>query len=544
MSSRLRLPLAAALLVLVPVVPAAAFAEEQTLYDSTSANVTTLFPLTSNDAAMSAIQSLMFEELAEHHWDTFEWTPRLASKWETSADGKSYTFTIDPRAKFWDGSPVTPEDAKFSFDMIFFDGMKTAELRPYYENIEKAEVVGKDKIRFTTKSVYYKNFDVVAQLTVFKKSHYEKLIAKDKTMTKAEVTKDPMGTGSWKIEKFDDNQQLILKRDPNYWDKTTVEKNGQWNAMRQVIRIIPEMSVEYETFKKGDLTMHVFSPKEWALNSDGPEFKTRITKVQAVNKAAKGYQYIAWNNDDPMFKDKNVRWAMSHLVNLPLWIKKFDFGLSEPTVGPYSVKSDDHDPNLKPVEFSLEKARQKLAEAGWTKAGKDGVLEKDGKRFAFEVLYPVQAKDVYEPKLSEFKNTAAKVGVEVSLKAVEWTSFTKLLDDRKFQGIVLAWTRSIDPDLKQIWHSASIANGGSNFAGFKNAEVDKMIDEQRTTLDRAKRVELNHKIEKLIYDDQPYTFLTEPRYTLYAHQNYVVKERDAYGYEIGIRSWKLNRKAQ
>lgn len=542
MKCAIRLPLLAAVLSASLVSASPASAQEQTLYESTSANLTSFFPLTNNDAATSAILAHFFEDLAERHWDTYDWTPRIASKWETSADGKAYTFTIDPRAKFWDGSPVTPADVKFSFDIIFRDGMNTAELRPYYENIEKAEIIGKDQVRFTTKSVYYKNFDVVAGLTIFKKDHYEKLIAKDKTMTRAEVTKSPMGTGSWKIEKWDENQQLILKRDPAYWDKSTLEKEGQWNATRRVIRIIPEMSVEYETFKKGDLTMHGFSPKEWALNSDGPEFKTRITKVQAVNKAPKGYTYLAWNNEDPLLKDKNVRWAMSHLVNLALWVKKFDFNLSEPTISPFSVKSDDHDPALKPVEFSLEKARQKLAEAGWTKAGKDGILEKDGKRFAIEIIYPVQAKDVHEPKLTEFKNTAAKVGVGVTLKAVEWTSFTKLLDERKFQGVTLAWTRAIDPDMKQIWHSASIANQGSNFISYKNPEVDKLIDEQRLTLDRAKRIELNRKIEKLIYDDQPYTFLTEPRYTLYAHQNYVTKDRDVYGYVIGTAFWKLNQK--
>jgi peptide/nickel transport system substrate-binding protein/microcin C transport system substrate-binding protein len=521
---------------------AAAAQDEQTFYDTLGANPTSLFPLTNADAELSALSAFLFEELADRHWDTYEWTPRIASKWDVSADGKQYTFTINPKAKFWDGSPVTVEDVKFSYDVIFRDGIRTAEIRPAYENIEKIEIVGKDQVRFTTKNVYYKNFDVCAGLTIFQKKHYEKLLAKDKTMTQAEVTKSPMGTGSWQIEKWDENQQLILKRDQNYWDKETIQKRGQWNATRRVFKIVPEMSVEFEMFKKGDLTYHGFSPKEWALNSDGPEFKTRITKVKAINKAPKGYSYIAWNQLDPVLADKNVRWALSHLVNLNLWVKKFDFSLSEPTIGPYSPKGEEHDPAVKGAEFSLEKARERLAAAGWTKAGKDGVLEKDGKRFEIEIIYPVQAKDVHEPKLTEFKNTAAKVGVAINLKSVEWTSFTKLLDERKFQAVTLAWTREVDPDLKQIWHSDSIANQGSNFVSYKNPEVDKLIDEQRATLDRAKRIELDRKIEKLIVDDQPYTFLTEAKYSLYAHQNYVKKEKDAYNYTIGTSFWKLNNK--
>lgn len=516
---------------------------ESTFYDAISANPTSLFPLTNSDGEAGPTVNLLFESLAERDWDTYEWAPVLASKWEISPDGKQFTFTINPRAKFWDGSPVTAEDVKFSFDMIFFDGMKTAELRPYYESIEKVDIPAPGQVRFTTKNVYYKNFDMCADLVVFQKKHYEKLIAQDKTMSTAEATKSPMGSSSWRLEKWDENQQMIFRRDPNYWNKAELEKQGRWTAQRRVTRIIADSSVQYETFKRGDLTLHAFDPKEWALNSDSPEFKTRLTKVKVENKTAKGFTYIAWNQIDPLLADKNVRWALSHLVNLPLWVKKFDYELSEPTIGPYSPKSEEHDPALKPVSFSLEEARKSLAAAGWTKAGADGVLEKNGKRFEIEIIYPSQAKDVHEPKLTEFKNTAAKVGVAVQLKAVEWTSFMKLLDDHKFQGVVLAWGRNIDGDLKQIWHSASIANQGSNFISYKNPEVDKLIDEHRGTMDRTKRVELARKIQRLVYDDQPYTFLLEPRFTLYAHQNYVKKDRDTYNYTIGVPAWKLLQKA-
>src|SRR5690606_34821242 len=109
------------------------------------------------------------------------------------------------------------------------------------------------------------------------------------------------------------------------------------------------------------------TPKQWALQSDGPAFKGKINKVKTMNKAPKGYNYIAWNNKQPILGDKNVRWALSHLVNLPLWIQKFDFNLSEPTLGPYSVKSDEHDSTLKPVKYDLKAARERLAAAGWSK---------------------------------------------------------------------------------------------------------------------------------------------------------------------------------
>ncbi|MEN9826930.1 MAG: hypothetical protein RI953_2675, partial [Pseudomonadota bacterium] len=176
---------------------------------------------------------------------------------------------------------------------------------------------------------------------------------------------------------------------------------------------------------------------------------------------------------------------------------------------------------------------------GWTKAGKGGILEKDGQRLALTIIYPQQSKETTEPKLVDFKQKAGKVGVEINLKAIDWTTFTKLLDDRKFDGAALGWSRDSDGDLKQIWHSDSINNKGSNFISYSNKDVDKLIEQHRATLDKKERTALARKLQRLIYEDQPYTFLTERLYTLYAHQNYVKKEKDTYAYSIGRSFWQI-----
>jgi peptide/nickel transport system substrate-binding protein/microcin C transport system substrate-binding protein len=418
-------------------------------------------------------------------------------------------------------------------------GMMTAHLRPYYSAIKKVEIIGKDKIRFTTGEVYYKNFDVVAGLTIFPKKHYSKLYEKDNTMTKAEVTKDPLGSGMWLLEKWDGSRQIIFKRNPNYWNKAELVKSGRWNQDRYIFKIVPEDSVEFEMFRKGDLTFKGLLPKQWTKQTSGPEFKSKLVKVKTVNKTPTGYSYIGWNLKNPILANKDVRWALSHIADLKTWINKIDYGMAEPTVGPYSVKSEQHDAAIKAVEFDLNKARERLTAAGWTKAGKGGILEKDGQRLALTIIYPQQSKETTEPKLVDFKQKAGKVGVEINLKAIDWTTFTKLLDDRKFDGAALGWSRDSDGDLKQIWHSDSINNKGSNFISYSNKDVDKLIEQHRATLDKKERTALARKLQRLIYEDQPYTFLTERLYTLYAHQNYVKKEKDTYAYSIGRSFWQI-----
>jgi microcin C transport system substrate-binding protein len=510
-----------------------------TYIDSISSNPISLFGITNNDNTSDTVAGMFFESLLSRHWDTFDWKPELASAWEISKDGKEFTFTLDPKARFWDGSPVTSEDVKFSYDIIFMEGVDSVSLKPYYEQISKVEPLGKNKIKFTVKDVYYKNFDVCAGLTIYQKKHYLALYGKDKTMSKASSTKSPMGTSQWRLEKWDDNQQVVLRRDETYWNKDKLVQEGSWNYDRHIFKIISDSAVKFETFRKGDITQMGMTPKQFELQAKGKDFEEKIVKVKAVNKAAIGYGYVAWNNLNPILANKDVRWALSHLMDLQKWVTKLDYGLSEPTVGPYSPKMDEHDPTLKAVKFSLSEARARLAKAGWTKAGPDGFLVKDGTKFEISILYPVQSKETAEPRLADFKNQAAKVGVLINLKALEWTSFLKLIEDKKFEGATLAWTRAIDGDLKQIWHSSSAANNGSNFISYSNPEVDKLINEHRVTLDRSKRVALARRLQKMIYEDQPYSFMTEPKFSLYGHQKSVVKEKDTYNYAIGTSFWRL-----
>ena len=511
-----------------------------TFFSKISATPKNLFPITSSDGeADRPISNMLFESLLDRHWDTYEWMPMIASKWEISTDGKEFTFDLNPNAKFWDGSKITAEDVKFSFDIIFMKGVDSTALKPYYEQVEKLEILSPTKVRFKVKELYFKNFDVCAGLTIFSKKHYEALYKKDNTLAKYEVTSKPLGSSQWKIERIDDNQQVILQLNANYWNKDELIKRGEWNYDRYIFKVIPEEAVSFEAFKKGDLTYMGLSPKQWEKQSSGPEFGTRLVKVQTKNKQAKGFSYIAWNQLNPITANKDVRWALAHLADLQKWIQKLDYNLTEPTIGPFSPKMDEHNPALSAITFSLKEARKRLAAAGWTTAGKDGFLVKDGKRFELSIIYAVQGKESWEPKLADFKNQAAKVGIDIQLKSLEWTSFIKLMDDKKFDGIALGWDRGLDGDPKQIWHSASIANNGSNFISYKNPEVDKLIDTFRATLERPKRIEIGRQIQTLIFNDQPYTFLTEGKFSLYSHQKYVKKEKDSYNYAVGTGFWRL-----
>ena len=98
---------------------------------------------------------------------------------------------------------------------------------------------------------------------------------------------------------------------------------------------------------------------------------------------SRSYSYIGWNLRHPLFKDRAVRQALTHLVDRERIIKDVYLGLGRIQTGNFYIGSPNHDPTIKPYPFDVEKAKAMLAEAGWRDTDGDGVLDKDGRKFEF-----------------------------------------------------------------------------------------------------------------------------------------------------------------
>ena len=230
-------------------------------------------------------------------------------------------------------------------------------------------------------------------------------------------------------------------------------------------------------------------------------------------------------------------------MNRELMIEKFMYDLAKPATGPLYRSSVFANDEVKPIKYDLGKALKLLREDGWEDVDKDQILEKtiDGREYelSFTILEPLQDFMKY---LTVFKEAARQVGVEVNLKYVEWSTFIKLLDEKNFDAVRLAWSGgSVNWDPKQIWHSDSISGGGSNFISYSNPKVDKLIDKSRKILDREKRAEALKEVYKVIANDAPYVFFFNRIYTLYAHTKRMNMEKETYNYDIGHQYWWITK---
>lgn len=505
---------------------------------------TTLNALSSSDAYASLVQARVMDTLLTRDPETRDFVPSIAKEWKIAKDGMSFEFTIRDGVKWHDGKPLTIEDVKFSFDAIMDPGnkYKTADKKSYFENIKSAEILAPNKIRFNVGKLYFDNFSQVATGILIVPMHLYKDPSKEQEKV---LNKTLVGTGPYMLSEFDRAKGITLKANPNWWGKSEPALKGKYNFATITIRFISEVDVAIQRMENGDLDLLGLGAEEYMKKTSGPKWGKEVFKVKTQNNSPRGYGFLGFNLTNPLFSSKKTRLALAHLFDRREMIKKFLYGLALPATGPEFQQSDFADPSVKPIEYDPKLALKLLKEDGWASAPGEVFLSKtiNGKKvpFSFTILNPT--KD-YEKYLTIFKEDAKKAGVNIEIKLVEWNAFLKLVNEHKFETMVLAWSpgaADFDWDPKQIWHSDSIANEGSNFISYRNPTADKLMDEARVIMDRNERIKKLRVVYKMIAEDVPYIFMFNSTNVFYGYSKNVGREKDTYKFELGSNYWWLKK---
>ncbi len=489
-----------------------------------------LNPITSSDYYEGLVTEYIYETLAERDVETYEFIPLLAESWEISEDKTAFTFHLNKNAKWQDGMPVTSADVKYSYDIFFDDNVNAAHQRAYYMNIESCEAVDEHTVRFKVKNKYYLNFEMAAGLIVVPRHLFSR-----GDVNTSPLNLRPVGTGPYRVADWIKGSKIMLERVDDYWGEGLPQNAGRYNFDQIVFKMVRDERVAFEMFKKGDIDLYSFYPRQWIKETNGEAFKSgKVKKLDVQNKLPNGYSYIGWNNQHPLFRDKRVRRAMTHLIDRELFNEKFYYGLYAIADGPFGKLSDYSSPNVQPLEFSISKAIELLKQAGWDDHDKDTVLDKDDRRFEFTLIAP--GRD-YENMLTIIQEDMRQAGILMNIKIVEWNSFLKLLDDQRFAAVTLSWSSAVDPDPSAIWHSKNSRKGGDNFISYKNERVDELCEKGIFTYDSEERKKYFRQIHEILHEDQPYTFLLEPIHQLVGYNSKLKMVKPYYNYGVGYAWW-------
>lgn len=463
---------------------------------------------------------------------------------EISEDKLSYTFDLKEDVKFSDGTPLTGEDIIFTVKTIKNPFTDAQALRNYFVDLKNVELVdgNKYKVRFNMAKPYFRAVYSLGSMSITPKHildkdgmnenfTWEELDEAQKSLdpkkypemqkyadflNSQEVSRDPkyvLGSGPYKLDKWTTGQSIVLQRNNNYWNKSMVPNFPN----KLVFKIIQDQNAALVAAKNKEVDhMFVIPPIDFVENVKDPA-KFNLKKALVSEPV---YIFIAWNNKSPLFSDKKVRWALSYAIDRQTMIDKIVYGMGTKVQSPVFIESKYYNNDLPVIEYSPEKAKELLTEAGWKDTDGDGIIDKviDGKKTDFKFTFINNNNPKRKKVMLVIIESLRQLGIQADLQEYEWSVFLEKTKKHEYDACYSAWQLSVTPeDPYQIWHSTQSEGEGSNFISYNNPESDKLIEQNRMEFDDNKRMEILKKWQQIIYDDQPTTFLwTEPSRFIYS----------------------------
>ena len=452
-----------------------------------------LIPALSSDSSSGTINGLVYNGLIKTD-KNLNLVGDLAKSWDISKDGLTITFHLRKGVLWHDGHPFTSKDVMFTYKLMIDPKTPTAYGEDY-KQVKKAETPDDYTFRVTYDHPYAPA--LISWSFPIMPAH----LLEGKDITKSPLSRKPIGTGPYIFKEWQTGQKIVLVANPHYFE-------GRPYISRYVYRIIPDTATMFLELKSGGLDEMGLTPIQYKRQTNTPEFKKNFKKYQYL---AFAYTYLGFNLLDPKFQDKRVRQAIGYAINKKEIIEGVLLGLGEPANGPYKPGTWMYNEKVTPYPFDQAKAKQLLAEAGWTDTDHDGILDKDGQPFRFTITTNQGNKQRKMTALI-IQQRLKEIGIDVKVRIIEWAAFLKeFIDKKKFEAVILGWTIPINPDLFDVWHSSKTKPGELNFISYKNSEVDRLIDQGRFTFDRDVMKKSYDRIQEILKEDAPYIFLYVPK---------------------------------
>lgn len=489
-----------------------------TLVIGTIGDADSLNDLTSTAASGDQVIGLLFLSLTRTNPD-YSHAPGLAKSWEFSEDHLEVTFHLRDDVFWHDGVRTTAHDVKFSFEKQRNPDIGWSAIK-WKQFITDCVVIDDFTVKFVFERIYpYQLMDAVVGI-VLPQHILEKV--PDKEMINAEFNRNPIGNGPYRFKEWKAQQYIELVANDDYYA-------GRPALDRIIFKVVPDQENLVLQLKSGQIDFMERVP---------PRFYRELSRQEdlvAHVSASRAYSYLGWNLRNPLFESKKVRQALTMAINRQEIIDSLLLEFGEIAKGPILPIIWGHNPNLPDLPYDPERARQYLAEEGWSDSDGDGWLDKNGQRFAF-ALKTNKGNQIREDITVLVQDMLKQVGIEVKPNIVEWTIFSGDMNKKDFEAAVAGWSVGLKMDMTTIWHTESI-NDKFNFVSYSNPEFDRLNDAAIFEMDEEKARKMWWRAQEMIVEDQPYTFLYTPRDINFVHQRFQNVQMKTVGWSYNLEQW-------
>lgn len=471
-------------------------AQDKAIVIGTDVDAGTLDPRLTRDTTAYRAADLIYAGLV-HLTSKLEAVPDLAESWE-SPDPQTYIFKLRPDLKFSDGSPLTADDVVYTYESVINPDFNAPD-RALYSPISAIEAVDPQTVKFTLSAPY-------APLL----SYLDKgIVSKAAVEAGKDPATDPIGAGPMVLSAWNRGSDIVLKANPGYW-------GGAPEVTDVTVKIIGDNSARAQAFEAGDLDViqSPLSPNDIARLKADDRFGNVIT-------AGLGVTYINYNTKDPVLADPGMRQAFSMLIDQNSIVNDIYQGVDQVASSIILPSSWAYSADIKQPTFSIEGAVKKFNELGWKDSDGDGILDKDGKKLT--VTLSTHSEDPNRVQSIELTQALMQsAGVDAQVQITDWPSFsTNYVQKGLHQIALLGWLNIVDPD--RLLFGQLSTGGPTNWGGYSNPEVDKLLQEGRSSLDQAARTKAYQAAATILASDLPYFIVSDQGYQLFYKKPFPVE---------------------
>lgn len=462
-------------------------------------------PLLLNDSISYAVSSLIYRGLTKIGEDR-NILPDLAESWNISKDGREIIFYLRKDVKWHDNTPFTSKDVIATIEKI----KDKTSISPSIESFNSIKSI-KALDEHTLAIVYREPYSSALESWTIGIMAWH--ILKDLDFSKSDKEVQHIGTGAYKLKMWQSGQAIYLEANEHFYMHNKSIKN-------LILKIIPDESAQMMELKRGKVDIMELSVQQLMNESQRDEFKKNF-KIYSIPSYS--WVFMGFNLKDKRFQDEKVRQAISHAIDKSSIINHVLKGNATTLTGPYPPDAWYYNKKAPFFDYNKEKALKLLSESGW-QSNSSGLLMKNGNLFEIELSINSENKDNLKTA-QIIQQNLKDIGINLSIKTYEWQTFRhKIIEERRFEAILLSRVYLNDPDIYRLWHSREATEGRWNILSYNDKDLDNLLEIARTTIEIDKRRDIYHKIHYRLAEKQPCIFLYN-RMVNYAVRNNITDVR-------------------
>lgn len=455
------------------------------------ANPLSLSLIGNTDSSSAQIAALISDGLVAYD-PQGRYVPMVARSWEFSPDGTTLTFHLRDGVFWHDGVPVTSRDVAYTVAKVQDPATQARSWVSLFTNV--VEIATPDEL---TVVVHFAKplGDALEPWRV--PLVPEHVVSKDADFLGGAFARHPIGCGPFRFVSYDAGQRVVLEAFDRYW-------GGRPSLDRMIVKIVSAERTGYESLLLGELDLLAVTPDLWRDSLTAPAARRLARFVYYRLSAWK----IDWNQNEatPFFHDMRVRRALLLALDRKQLVETVFAGLARPGVSSYPPESLWADPAIVALPYDPLESARLLDEAGWRAPSPGSLREKDGRPLTFTMLLPAGAQEIADRIAAWMQQSLAEVGVDMKIEKLGWQAFQKRRKTHAFEAAMSAISLDPTPDRFDLYHSTA-SDGGFNYGSFSDAEVDRLLEEGRSTVDPVARRAIYNQLQHRLNDLQPISFL-------------------------------------